>query len=886
MKIRIKKHQLTLEDFTQETFTNKTYDTIEARILHNTYNKFLQYYFIKLIYDAVEFSRTICDCQSRLIPPKTILEQCDDQCEQIPNEEKFIKFIEDNLVPYRNYVYNKFDEWIEWQRHQCDNECGVFTDIDFKDLKYPVMNCLHLDSVISNFLEFNDTEALQEHILQITEYLDLLLETDTPNVDIETLKWFEYIKQFNELKISQWPTLINLTGFRNNYDGAEGEFYLLEDKQLADYGIINNFKGLCYKRVYTGDVKAIWFGVQYFEDHTDIFRYLLRNDSVDLGNLTYNIEMTETQQRPINNSINWYGQNATLNITFTGANSVLEFILLNDIYEIKISGLSIRVNTEQDIPFINMNEDFKVDIFLFDSTLQSTLGVETNDYITLGQESIKSDIFWSVLPLIPTLKDIDNELALVNFGYINVLKQTTVDAVLTTDTVQNIEVKYNCTNSPKVLTESTYGSNRLPLLKKYLNDTYFHSIAEKYIEGQKAKIVAQMDVQLPDNFIMTETIDNGFIDPTIKSNEPWNIAGSGKVNQDFNRLLHLPNYIKNLEFIKENILKSNYSIFNTSPFRKNILTRLYKYNRQNPIELECVYRDDYSAYVKMTNSSNDGLETFENYQPRCKQFTIESDEYYLIYVRCNQTYEMRDGNAHRDTRWDNQQYSPERIIYDLLNSQRTSWNASMNMYKMDTVKHTGGSIAFNFNYIGKFKDSTIPEKYTEFKQLWKKPTENFNFVYTDLANSKYPWTKYYVAGRTQVFYVKASDVLDIVYYDDSVDATQRTVPYKIYTYICGTPYIFQMSTDKKVFGAQKLYLRFTNPWQIISKMKELTTPNKLGTAFNATMYNYATNSNITVGNMQLTYLRDEEFLESSQPYGPYSVFDNNITSGTLCLRKV
>ena len=771
MKIRIKKHQLTLEDFTQETFTNKTYDTIEARILHNTYNKFLQYYFIKLIYDAVEFSRTICDCQSRLTPPKTILEQCDDQCEQIPNEEKFIKFIEDNLVPYRNYVYNKFDEWIEWQRHQCDNECGVFIDIDFKDLKYPVMNCLHLDSVISNFLEFNDTEALQEHILQITEYLDLLLETDTPNVDIETLKWFEYIKQFNELKISQWPTLINLTGFRNNYDGAEGEFYLLEDKQLADYGIINNFKGLCYKRVYTGDVKAIWFGVQYFEDHTDIFRYLLRNDSVDLGNLTYNIEMTETQQRPINNSINWYGQNATLNITFTGANSVLEFILLNDIYEIKISGLSIRVNTEQDIPFINMNEDFKVDIFLFDSTLQSTLGVETNDYITLGQESIESDIFWSVLPLIPTLKDIDNELALVNFGYINVLKQTTVDAVLTTDTVQNIEVKYNCTNSPKVLTESTYGSNRLPLLKKYLNDTYFHSIAEKYIEGQKAKIVAQMDVQLPDNFIMTETIDNGFIDPTIKSNEPWNIAGSGKVNQDFNRLLHLPNYIKNLEFIKENILKSNYSMFNISPFRKNILTRFYKYNSANPTELEIKGLNN--KQVKITNSSNDGLETIENYQFTDKTMQIDQMYYKIAYnansepeLRINfgesmAIYHFKGPYSNTDTVFD---ISDRDLLQNLIASGGTLTH-NMKLYgdnPTDTAtynKHIA-TVSYKFKLISILPYNEVPKNIVgniDQKDPWSQIPVTFNAV--GKINK--------VDKNTFYFYLKANDNITIDYVGDN-----------------------------------------------------------------------------------------------------------------------
>lgn len=771
MKLRIKKHQLTLEDFTQETFTNKTYDTIEARILHNTYNKFLQYYFIKLIYDAVEFSRTICDCQSRLIPPKTILEQCDDQCEQIPNEEKFIKFIEDNLVPYRNYVYEKFDEWIEWQRHQCDNECGVFIDIDFKDLKYPVMNCLHLDSVISNFLEFNDTEALQEHILQITEYLDFLLETDTPNADIETLKWFEYIKQFNELKISQWPTLINLTGFRNNYDGAEGEFYLLEDKQLADYGIINNFKGLCYKRVYTGDVKAIWFGVQYFEDHTDIFRYLLRNDSVDLGNLTYNIEMTETQQRPINNSINWYGQNATLNITFTGANSVLEFILLNDIYEIKISGLSIRVNTEQDIPFINMNEDFKVDIFLFDSTLQSTLGVETNDYITLGQESIKSDIFWSVLPLIPTLKDIDNELALVNFGYINVLKQTTVDAVLTTDTVQNIEVKYNCTNSPKVVTESTYGSNRLPLLKKYLNDTYFHSIAEKYIEGQKAKIVAQMDVQLPDNFIMTETIDNGFIDPTIKSNEPWNIAGSGKVNQDFNRLLHLPNYIKNLEFIKENILKSNYSMFNTSPFRKNILTRFYKYNRANSTELEIKGLNN--KQVKITNSSNDGLETIENYPFTDKTMQIEQMYYKIAYnansepeLRINfgesiAIYHFKGPYSNTDTVFD---ISDRDLLQNLIASGGTL-TRNMKLYgdnPTDTAtynKHIA-TVSYTFKLISILPYNEVPKNIVgniDQKDPWSQIPVTFNAV--GKINK--------VDKNTFYFYLKANDNITIDYVGDN-----------------------------------------------------------------------------------------------------------------------
>ena len=768
MKLRIKKHQLTLEDFTQETFTNKTYDTIEARILHNTYNKFLQYYFIKLIYDAVEFSRTICDCQSRLIPPKTILEQCDDQCEQIPNEEKFIKFIEDNLVPYRNYVYNKFDEWIEWQRHQCDNECGVFTDIDFKDLKYPVMNCLHLDSVISNFLEFNNTEALQEHILQITEYLDSLLETDTPNADIETLKWFEYIKQFNELKISQWPTLINLTGFRNNYDGAEGEFYLLEDKQLADYGIINNFKGLCYKRVYTGDVKAIWFGVQYFEDHTDIFRYLLRNDSVDLGNLTYNIEMTETQQRPINNSINWYGQNAKLNINFTGANSVLEFILLNDIYEIKISGLSISVITEQDIPFINMNEDFKVDIFLFDSTLQSTLGVEKNNYITLNQESIKSDIFWSVLPIIPTLKDIDNELALVNFGYINILKQTTIDSVLLLDSIQNIEVKYSYTNSPKVQSESPYGSNKLPLLKKYLNDTYFHSIAEKYIEGQKAKIVAQMDVQLPDNFIVAETIDNGFVDPTIKSNEPFNAAGSGNVNQDFNRLLHVPNYLKNLEFIKDNIFKVGYQMFNNGPFRKNILTRLYRYNRQNPLELELDYN------LKFTNSSNDGLETIENY-PHTKKVVKVDQMYYKIVYNANSEpelkvnfgdsiaiYHFKGPYSNTDTTFD---ISDRDLLQSLIASGGTL-TRNMKLYgdnPMDTAtynKHIA-TVSYTFKLIGILKYDEVPKNNVgniDQKDPWSQIPVAFNATGKINKVDKSPF----------YFYLQTNDKIEIDYVGDTL----------------------------------------------------------------------------------------------------------------------
>lgn len=869
MKIRITKHKFTLEDFTQETFNSIDYSTIEARLLHNQYNKFLQYYFIKFIYDAIEASRSTCNCQSRL-QDRTILEKCDNLCEQIPNKEKFIKYIEENLLTYRNLLYDKFDEWLEFKRHQCDNECNIFEDISIDTLKYPIMNCLHDNSVILDFLEVNNTEELQEYILKITDYLDYKLEDDQIDTDIEALKFFNYIKQFNELKISQWPKKIYLNGFRFNYDGAEGEFYLQDEKTQQDYGIINNFKGLCYKRYYQDEVNANWFGIKYYEDHSDIFLYLLRNDKVNLNDSTYNIKVTAVAQRPINNSIWWYGYGATLNITLENeVTSILQFILLKDIYQIKIEGLSIIIDTDKDIPFIEMNDDFKVDIFLFDSTLQSKLGVEANEFIDLNKESIKSDIFWSTLPLIPTIKDTENENQLLNLEYINQIKETTIDSVLTIDTIQNIEVIYNLENSFKIVEPSEYGNNKMPLCKKYLNNEYFHSIAEKYIEPMKKVIVNQMDITIPDGMIYASTVDNGFLNENINSSEPWDVAGSGSVNQDFNKLLHLPHYIDNLKFIKNiNIFNSSIRIPGEKYNKKKLLTRFWQYDSNNPIEPETLaYNDErgkQELYLPISNTIDSKGNAF--YRPiNKKYFKFEPDDYYLIYVRCNTTYDLRYGyEVYLDFRWDSSQYSMERILYDLISAPRNSWNANMYLYRMNfvapktivnvssntnVVTPAGFSVAFNFNLIiGQNKETYDNENSVnviDFKRLWQEPTAKF------FTENQGTYNRFRV-GLYAIAYVKKSNLIDLGYLDNlySIESPTTTI----------TSYVFEFVIQQAVITGYRL----TDPSVLINKMRELIkNQNTTQVSLTLTFYRYYENSNINLQcKLQLLDTEPQEVLKN------------------------
>lgn len=584
MKLRLTKHKLTLEDFTKETFSSIDYGTIEARLLHTQYNDILQYYFIKLLFDAVESSRSACDCKSRLTD-KFVLEQCDTQCEQIPNKDLFTKYIEDNLETYLNLVYKKFDEWLEFKRHNCNNDCETYIPLDFADLKYPIMDCLHDNSVISDFLGFNTIEELKAHILKITEYLDDF--TAEQDATIEALEYFDYIQAFNEINREQWPVKIDLKGFRTYYDGAEGEFYLQDEDVVnynvpQDYGIINDFKGLRYKRVYTGEVNADWFGVKYFDEHTSIFLYLLTYDNVNLHDRTYNIDLPMVAERTINNSIWWRGQTASVNIkVLNEQDSALKFILTRDIYEIKIEGLRINVGSEHIIPnFIEMNDDFKVDIFLFDSTLSTQLGVEKNEYLTDSSETIKSDVFWSTLPLVPTITNTDNERQLLNLAYIGQIKETSVNGVLTTNTMQNVEVTYNLENSFKVTVESSYGNNTKPLLKKYVSESYLHGVASGYINGIKSSISTQMNVTRPNTFNMANTVDNGFINQNLKgNNNNWSSAGSGDTCQDFNRKLFLPLYANNLKFVRNlNIFNFQKTAADTKAVRKCIPTRWYQYN--------------------------------------------------------------------------------------------------------------------------------------------------------------------------------------------------------------------------------------------------------------------------------------------------------------------
>lgn len=759
MKISLKKHLLTLEDFTKETFSNIDYDTIEARLIHNQYNKFLQYYFIKLIYDAVEASRTICNCKSRLVD-RTILEKCDVQCEQIPDEELFIKFIEDKLEQYRELVYNKFDEWLEYKRHNCDNECNIFEDVDFKNLIMPKMNCLcENKDKIKEFLEFNHTHELNVYIEIITDYIDFKLDTDEPNNDIESLKWFNYISQFNELKLSQWPDTINLKGYRNYYDGAEGLFYKLEAKEKQDFGIINNFKGICYKRYYIDEVNANWFGIKYFDKHTDIFLNLLSYNHINLNDLIYNIEMKETAQRPINNDIHWCGNNAHLNIKFEGTDSVLNFILLKDIYEIKIDGLNINVQTEQDIPFINMNDDFKVDIFFFNSQLQSTLGVEKNTYITLNQESIKSDIFWSVLPFIPTIKDTDNPLQILNLGYINMIKETTVDAVLTKDTVQNVEVKYDLTNSFKVLEESEYGNNKWPLLLKYLNDTYFHQIAEKYIEGQKQKIVNQMQVKHKNNMFFANTVDNGFIDINADGNPFVNKAGVGPVNQDFNRLFHLPNYMSNLELVKSKI---------DYVYKNKIPLRIWKYNELNPTEPEITAEVLHLAVSKFEGDTIGDISNYINpthnaryfsafYTPVRKSFELFK-QYYEISIKVNSKVEVN--NVYGPFTFDESDITFGRLLYEIFIATNQTYTRTMKVYGKSTgalVHRYNVSITFTLQQKVKQNDISIDPNETLLKDIYINTSQ---FIKMDVLSGKF-----YIEAYTYTKYAQADDDIQIDYED-------------------------------------------------------------------------------------------------------------------------
>ena len=198
-------------------------------------------------------------------------------------------------------------------------------------------------------------------------------------------------------------------------------------------------------------------------------------------------------------------------------------------------------------------------------------------------------------------------------------------------------------------------------------------------------------------------------------------------------------------------------MFNTSPFRKNILTRFYKYNSANPVETELDYN------LKFTNSSNDGLETIENY-PYTKKVVTKSEEYYIIRVTCNQNYTCElnaTGDQIANAVWGDTDISMQGLLQAILTSNGQKLTRAMQLYNIfEPTVQTSLAIVFIFELV----EITDKPSYGDFSKHWEQGMLQCGYCPRNISTGKYE----YKVGNVCSWHLKKDDNITIDYVGDTL----------------------------------------------------------------------------------------------------------------------
>lgn len=555
MEIIVKKHQLAFEDFERGVFKEYHVGLIKDQEPHNTYNRFLQYYLIQLYYDALEAARKDCDCD-RIKHPN-----CIDTCAHRPIEEKYLEYIEENKEAYRNKVYDKWAEWLDFKEYNCDNSCEIFKDVNPLDLEYPKMHCPCDEQFIYDILPVETTEDLIALILEATERLDFVEEyKELPEQVIEDFDK-ELIAYFNEQIESLWPQYFEFIGYHTYYDKAQGRYYKdldIEPETFRDYGILLKFKGFYFRRQYDNKVMIAWFGLQDdIEYNTKVFLQLLKYPIVDFSHPVYGeeydltLEIPEPLDLPLSESIHWMGNGLKLTLNYHGAGSIINLKIaeLHKVFKVQIDNIHFNVVCDNDCELFSLDRPENLDIFLFNSTCNLPKQDLYSEYF-IDKEVCESDIYFNELPFIPKITDVTNENQFINLGYLFKL-QNDVENIMYLNKMQTVTEQQKFLKSLKI--DIDLHDNRImnkPLLKQDITDERLYESFKRVFDKLKNHyqyFQAQQKVQYPAGMYYTQFTDQGFfmaerdrwmlINREIAGYKPYSTWTFREVMQP-NRLMH------------------------------------------------------------------------------------------------------------------------------------------------------------------------------------------------------------------------------------------------------------------------------------------------------------------------------------------------------------
>ena len=518
MEIKIKKHLLTFEDFERGVFKEYHVGLVKDYEPHVTYNRFLQYYLIQLYYDALEASRKGCDCD-RIKHPN-----CIDTCAHRPNEDKYLEYIEANKEAYRNKIYNKWAEYLDFKEYNCDNSCETFKDVNPLDLKYPEMHCPCDEQFIYDILPVENTPDFIALILEATERLDFIEEyKDLPEQVIEDFDK-ELIAYFNEQIEELWPDYFEFVGYHTYYDKAQGRFFkdtTIEPETLRDYGILNKFKGHYYKRKYNDKVMIAWFGLKDdIEYNTKVFMQLLQYPIVDFSHPVYGDEYHITLEIPqaleiqVSDSIHWIGNGIKLTLNYHATGPIINIKIgeLHKVFKIQLDDIHFEVVCDNDCELFSIDRPENLDIFLFNSVCNLPKQNIYSEYLT-NQEVCESDLYFNVLPSIPKITDVTNENQFINLGYLFKL-QNDIENIMYLNKPQQVTETQKFLQPLKINVD--LHDNRImnkPLLKQDITDARlyesFNRIFDK-LKNHYQYFQAQQKVQYPAGMYYTQVTDQGF----------------------------------------------------------------------------------------------------------------------------------------------------------------------------------------------------------------------------------------------------------------------------------------------------------------------------------------------------------------------------------------
>ena len=490
MKLLVTKNQLTYNDVTPTDFPLKyNVGLLSARNLHNAYNRLLQYYTIKLLFDAVNASIGQCHCFDGENSPET----CITNCTAKPTQEQVDQYLEDNKENTRSMIRIHFEQVLKLIQLGCDNSCNTYQDVDFTTLVFPKLECLCPDNALDYLFPEITIEDLQEHILTITEYLDYFELTEH---DIENMQYFSVIKYINEQDNTQYPDELIFSGYYEDGDNGRGVYYIDRDDVLTanDNGIVYCIKGIRYKRPVTDKVYSAWFGLDQEYNETEVnllnrslltsseaFQKLVAYQVVYFNSPEINITLQEIVILTISDSLLWSGYsviNITLENTLT---TIFRLKLLNDIYCLRIEGLIFNIiGTATNL--FQLANTFKPEITIFEATSNITTGIDTISYTTQSQTEYNGYLEFLTLPIVPDITDTTDTNQIINYKYLNsvVRDDKIVDInssfVITGQTTFTQEVLTNV-DSKVALTLSKVNSELPQLITDYIQE------AKDYVQG-------------------------------------------------------------------------------------------------------------------------------------------------------------------------------------------------------------------------------------------------------------------------------------------------------------------------------------------------------------------------------------------------------------------